>query len=198
MIPSFRVKSGPDPVSREATKLRKGSVSSISFSRAVVRRVRAHALDPRTKLHLLVEMLPVRDVESRAGQHLLPFDEAKAAPVAWVRQFLEGLELGGEFSQILCRLPVHDRSIRRDGVDDADRAARHQHAIGFGGEARHVVEMMRGEAADDEIEARVREGKVLCLGVQRPDIGEAAALPRASASRASISSVMSVAVTLAT
>ena len=41
--------------------------------------------------------------------------------------------------------------------------------------------MMRGEAADDEIEARVGEGKVLGLGVQRPDIGKAPArrkLPR--------------------
>jgi len=40
---------------------------------------------------------------------------------------------------------------------------------------------MRGEAADDEIEARVGEGQVLRLGVQRPDIGAAPArseLPR--------------------
>ena len=181
MIPSFRVKSGPDPVSREATKLRKGSASSISFSRAVVcvfERMRSTQGPNSISLSRCSLCAMSKPAPPAPASH-----STRPRQRRWLGSdsFLKASNSAVRLPQILCRAPRHDRRIGRDGVDDADRAARHQHAIGLCGEALHVVEVMRGEAADDEIEARVGEGKVLGLGVQRPDIGEASArrkLPR--------------------
>lgn len=79
-------------------------------------------------------------------------------------------------AQFICVAPWKDGGVRADIVDDADHAARHQHAERLAEEVADLAEVMRGEAADDEIEARVRKGKVLGLGGQSLDIGEVARL----------------------
>ena len=79
-------------------------------------------------------------------------------------------------AQFVRRAPGNDGGIGRHIVHDADQASRHQHAERLADETAYLAEVMRGEAADDEIEARVGKRKILGLGGQSFDIGEAARL----------------------
>ena len=76
-------------------------------------------------------------------------------------------------AQFVCRACWDDGGVRRDIVDDPDRASRHQHAERLADEKAYLAEVMRGEAAGDEIEARVGKGEVLGFGGQGFDIGQA-------------------------
>src|SRR6478609_9116274 len=78
--------------------------------------------------------------------------------------------------QFVCRTPRNDGGVRRDIVNDADHASRHQHAERLTDETADLAEVMRGKTADDEIEIRIGKGKVLGLGGQSLDIGEATGL----------------------
>jgi hypothetical protein len=79
-------------------------------------------------------------------------------------------------AQFVASAPGNDGGVGGDIVDDADHAVRHQHAERLAEENADLAEVMRGEAADDEIEARVGKGKILGIGGQSLDIGEAARL----------------------
>ena len=96
--------------------------------------------------------------------------------MARIGELLEGVEQGGAVAQFVCRAPGDDGGVGRDIVNDADHAARHQHAKRLAEEIADLAEVMRGEAADDEIEARVGKGKILGFGRESFDIGEASRL----------------------
>ena len=72
--------------------------------------------------------------------------------------------------------PGVELGIGRDVVDQREGAAALQHAPHLGHEGRHVGEMMRGDAAGDEIEARVLEGQRLGVRARRLHVGEALGL----------------------
>ena len=92
---------------------------------------------------------------------------------------------------------VADVAGQHDVVDEAEQAARLEHAVHLGDEGRDAVEVVRRDAAGDEVEARVVERQRLRLGVGGAEIGRPflAASPR---TRSIISAVMSVAHTRAT
>src|SRR5262245_25662364 len=98
-------------------------------------------------------------------------------------------------AQFVCRARRNDGGVWRDIVDDTDRASRYQHAERFADESAYLAKMMRGEAAHDEIEAA--SGKSSALAVRALTLARLRALSSLRVS-ASISSVKSVAVTLAT
>src|SRR5262249_21112078 len=79
-------------------------------------------------------------------------------------------------AQFVCRARRNDGGVWRDIVDDADRASRYQHAERFADESAYLAKMLRGETAHDEIEARIGKRKILGIGSQSFDIGEAAGL----------------------
>ena len=138
------------------------------------RLVAAHARHPRLEFDILVHVLRGDDVEASLAEDLAPRGETEAVAMARVAQFLEGVIGLGPVLRVLGRQGGEDLLVGRDVVDDRKQAVRHQHAIRLGGEGRDIAEMMRGEAAGDEVEAHVGEGQVLGLGLDRLDIAEAA------------------------
>jgi hypothetical protein len=87
--------------------------------------------------------------------------------------FFEVVEQARPFAQFIRGAPGNKRIVGRDIIHERKGALRQQHAKGLADEVSHAVEVMRGEAADDEITARVGEGKILGLCRESSDIGQA-------------------------
>ena len=84
--------------------------------------------------------------------------------MAGIAEALEGVDV------------IADAAGRHHIVDHREQAARLEHAVHLVEEIRDRVEVMRRDAAGDQVEAGVLERQRLGLGVSRAHIGEAALL----------------------
>ena len=94
--------------------------------------------------------------------------------MARVAQLLEGVVERVGIADFGRRSCGHARRIGADVVDQCERAARFEDAPGGADEGGRVGEVVRGEPAGDEIEARIGETQAAGLGVCRLDIGHPA------------------------
>ena len=100
--------------------------------------------------------------KARGLERVAPFLHRPSAQMARIAEAFESVD------------EIADGAFRHHVVDDRANAVRLQHAVHFAEEFRDRVEVMRRNAAGDEIERAVLERQRLGLGVGDADIAEAA------------------------